>query len=70
LKGSTVLFITHRLSSIKNADLIVCMGNGSVLEIGTHEELMNRRGAYFALYKQQGRSSSSEAKSFAPMNAI
>ena len=68
LKGSTVLFITHRLSSIKNADLIVCMGNGAVLEIGTHEHLMQKRGSYFALYKQQGRSSSSEPRFIPPLN--
>ena len=57
LRGSTVLFITHRLSSIVNADLIVCMGNGSVLEVGSHQALVDKRGAYFALYMQQGQSS-------------
>jgi ATP-binding cassette subfamily B protein len=61
LKGCTVLFITHRLSSIVNADLIVCMGNGTVLEAGTHQELMEARGAYYVLYRQQGRSSSSSS---------
>jgi ATP-binding cassette subfamily B protein len=59
LRGSTVLFITHRLSSIVNADMIVCMGNGSVLEVGTHAELMTARGPYYVLFRQQGRSSSS-----------
>jgi ATP-binding cassette subfamily B protein len=54
LKGCTVLFITHRLSSIVNADLIVCMGQGAVLEVGRHAELMEARGAYYALYCQQG----------------
>ncbi|MEI7951257.1 MAG: peptidase domain-containing ABC transporter, partial [Synechococcaceae cyanobacterium ELA182] len=63
LKGCTVLFITHRLSSIVNADLIVCMGNGAVLEAGTHEELMAVRGAYYVLFRQQGRSSSSSSSS-------
>jgi ATP-binding cassette subfamily B protein len=61
LKGFTVLFITHRLTSIINADMIVCMGNGAVLEYGTHEELMARRGAYFALFSQQSRSSPEDA---------
>jgi ATP-binding cassette subfamily B protein len=61
LKGCTVLFITHRLSSIVNADLIVCMGNGTVLEAGTHQELMEARGAYYVLYRQQGRSTSSSS---------
>jgi ATP-binding cassette subfamily B protein len=54
LQGCTVLFITHRLSSIVKADLIVCMGQGAVLEVGRHEELMQARGAYYALYCQQG----------------
>jgi ATP-binding cassette subfamily B protein len=56
LRGCTVLFITHRLSSIVRADRIVCMGNGAVLEVGSHDELMRQRGAYYALYRQQGRS--------------
>ncbi len=59
LRNRTVLFITHRLSSIEDADMIVCMGNGKVLEIGTHDQLVSARGAYFALWKQQGRSSDS-----------
>lgn len=59
LRGSTVLFITHRLSSIVNADMIVCMGNGAVLEVGTHAQLMAARGPYYVLFRQQGRSSSS-----------
>ena len=56
LKGCTVLFITHRLSSIVNADRIVCMGNGTVLEVGSHPDLIARRGAYYALFQQQNRS--------------
>jgi HlyB family type I secretion system ABC transporter/HlyD family type I secretion membrane fusion protein len=43
LQGCTVLFITHRLSSIVKADMIVCMGQGAVLEVGRHEELMRAR---------------------------
>jgi ATP-binding cassette subfamily B protein len=63
LRGCTVLFITHRLSSIVNADMIVCMGNGAVLEAGTHQQLMALRGAYYVLFRQQGRSSSSSSSS-------
>ncbi|MGL5879029.1 MAG: peptidase domain-containing ABC transporter [Xenococcaceae cyanobacterium] len=49
----TVFFITHRLGTIKNADVIVLMGSGSVIEQGTHEELMALRGRYYYLYQQQ-----------------
>ena len=55
LRGCTVLFITHRLSSIVGADRIVCMGDGAVLEVGSHAELMAARGPYYALFRQQGR---------------
>jgi ATP-binding cassette subfamily B protein len=61
LRGCTVLFITHRLSSIVNADMIVCMGQGAVLEAGSHQELMAARGPYYVLFRQQGRSSSSSS---------
>ena len=50
----TVFFITHRLSSIKSADLIIMMDNGSIVEQGTHAELMALQGRYFYLYQQQG----------------
>ncbi len=52
-KESTVFFITHRLSTVKNADIIVMMHQGSIAEVGTHDELMNLKGRYFALYRQQ-----------------
>ena len=49
----TVFFITHRLSTIRRADQIVMMHQGAVVEIGTHDELIARKGRYFALYRQQ-----------------
>ena len=49
----TVFFITHRLSTIKNADKIVMMSEGSINEVGSHKELMDLRGSYYALYRQQ-----------------
>ena len=52
-KGSTVFFITHRLSTIRNADLIVMMHQGVIAELGTHEELIQMKGRYYALYRQQ-----------------
>ena len=52
-RGRTVFFITHRLSTIRHADLILMMDQGSVVEQGTHEELMAMRGRYYCLYQQQ-----------------
>jgi ATP-binding cassette, subfamily B, bacterial HlyB/CyaB len=52
-KESTVFFITHRLSTIRNADLVVMLHQGVVSEMGTHDELIKRRGRYYALYRQQ-----------------
>jgi ATP-binding cassette subfamily B protein len=53
LKNSTVFFITHRLSTIRRADQIVMMHQGSIVETGTHDELMALKGRYYALYRQQ-----------------
>ncbi|MFN9173388.1 MAG: peptidase domain-containing ABC transporter [Synechocystis sp.] len=58
-KGHTVFFITHRLSSVRSADVIVMMDQGSVVEQGTHEELMALKGRYYYLYQQQGAGSES-----------
>ncbi|NJK47390.1 type I secretion system permease/ATPase [Candidatus Gracilibacteria bacterium] len=52
----TVFFITHRLGSIKNSDVIVMMDAGSVVEQGSHEELMALKGRYYYLYNQQEKS--------------
>ena len=52
-RGSTVLFITHRLSSLRNADHILVMHEGSLVEQGTHNELLELRGRYATLYRQQ-----------------
>ena len=53
LKESTVLFVTHRLQTIKNADMICMMKDGIIEEKGTHDSLMERKGLYYALFKQQ-----------------
>ena len=53
LQNCTVFFITHRLSTIRRAQLIVMLDDGAVVETGTHDELMKQRGRYFALYRQQ-----------------
>lgn len=54
-RNRTVLFITHRLGTIQNADLIVVMDAGSIVEIGVHEELMAMKGRYYYLYQQQSK---------------
>jgi subfamily B ATP-binding cassette protein HlyB/CyaB len=52
-EGSTVFFITHRLTTIRSADLILMMEAGSLVEQGTHRQLLDQQGRYFALYCQQ-----------------
>jgi len=52
-EGSTVFFITHRLSTIRSADLILMMDGGNLVEMGSHAELLELQGRYFALYNQQ-----------------
>lgn len=50
MKGRTVFVIAHRLSTIKNADVIMVLDNGVIVERGSHEELMERKGRYYRLY--------------------
>jgi len=52
-RGRTVFFITHRLSTVRPADMIVLMEKGAVMEVGSHEQLMQRQGWYYALFKSQ-----------------
>ena len=54
LNNKTVFFITHRLSTVRNADLIILMHQGKVAEQGTHQELLDLGGRYAALYAHQG----------------
>ena len=57
-KGRTTLVVAHRLSTIKNADEIAVVSDGNITELGTHEELMARKGMYYDLYQLQFRANS------------
>lgn len=52
-RGRTTLFITHRLSSIKDSDQIVCMKKGKVFEQGTHKELLENKQEYYRLFNKE-----------------
>jgi ATP-binding cassette subfamily B protein len=53
MEGRTSFIIAHRLSSIKNADLILVMNDGDIVEQGNHETLLKKDGFYAKLYNSQ-----------------
>ena len=55
LKGRTSFIIAHRLSTIKNCDRILYIGHKGIMEAGSHDELMQKQGAYYHLYTTQAR---------------
>ncbi|WP_299885405.1 peptidase domain-containing ABC transporter [uncultured Lacinutrix sp.] len=52
-KGKTVVVVAHRLSTVKNADQIIVLDRGEIIEKGTHETLTKKRGSYYTLVKNQ-----------------
>ena len=53
MKGKTTFVIAHRLSTIKNADKILALKDGKIIESGTHDELLAKDGFYANLYNSQ-----------------
>ena len=53
MEGRTSFIVAHRLSTIKEADVILVMKDGAIIEQGTHEELLKKKGFYFKLYHSQ-----------------
>ena len=52
-KGRTSLIIAHRLSTIKDADKILVLNNGEIVEQGSHDELIDQKGTYYDMYQLQ-----------------
>lgn len=53
MQGRTTFIVAHRISSVKDADEIILLDNGRIVERGTHHELLNQRGEYYKIYSQQ-----------------
>ena len=53
MSGRTSFIVAHRLSTVREADIILVMSNGQIVEKGNHEELMNAKGFYANLYNSQ-----------------
>src|ERR1019366_6668605 len=59
--GRTTIAIAHRLSTLRQADRLVVMDRGQIVEIGGHDELMAKEGAYYRLYQAQARNVDTES---------
>ena len=53
MRGRTSFVVAHRLSTIKESDVILVMRDGNIVEQGTHNELLSKKGFYFELYNSQ-----------------
>ncbi|WP_136417949.1 ABC transporter ATP-binding protein [Herbaspirillum sp. ST 5-3] len=61
VRGRTTIAIAHRLSTLRQADRLVVLDKGQIVEVGKHEELLAREGAYYRLYQAQQRQAENEA---------
>ena len=50
MEGRTVFVIAHRLSTVRNSDVIMVLDHGRIIERGTHEQLLEKKGTYYHLY--------------------
>jgi ATP-binding cassette subfamily B protein len=69
IQGRTTIAIAHRLSTLRKANRLVVLDRGQVVEIGNHEDLLARGGAYHALYEAQTRQVDAEAPLPSPSEA-
>ncbi|HSQ12654.1 MAG TPA: hypothetical protein VLM90_06535, partial [Candidatus Deferrimicrobium sp.] len=53
MRGRTTLLISHRISTVRDADMIVYLSGGKIIEQGSHDDLLAKRGAYYELYRRQ-----------------
>ncbi|MBP1865457.1 ABC-type multidrug transport system fused ATPase/permease subunit [Clostridium tetanomorphum] len=53
MEGKIVVVIAHRLNTIKNSDQIIVMDEGTIEEMGSHEELINKKGHYYEMIREQ-----------------
>ena len=55
MKGRTVFVIAHRLSTVQNADVIMVLDHGRIIERGSHEQLMAKQGRYYQMWQAQAK---------------
>ncbi|HQS58108.1 MAG TPA: ABC transporter ATP-binding protein [Gallionellaceae bacterium] len=70
VQGRTTIAIAHRLSTLRKADRLVVLDRGQIMEVGNHDELMAREGAYFRLYQAQARNVDTDPDDITEKNEI